>query len=603
VEWAAFERSAELNSVRHAIKRAPKTFPNGTLLIIDGLRESWSIEAIQTAEASVSDLQEPKYFAGVFPAKGEPAKTTGNFTVEFAVLDGVKPKAVPQSEAEVVNSALAVVEATVDDKGRWQIDIDSKSPKFKRTFTLREISKSDRPKWEFSHLRSVRLRAAYFITTEIEPLAGIKKNKLMRILRSKGGIKLYRNGFRVAPYGNPDDDWLELDLVQAARTFLPPVKRTNWVGYASITDPENELTSETSSREGLVLNEFFNELVKFSRNVLVLSVTEIASRRGKKIYASDSTFGQAKSERALKAAKSISTYLEDLQKTRKSSAPGYAKEQLTDSTLAEVKTELETLLKDATELTGEVSILRVFASVGMSVLMFSHEVKGLLANMLSQVDTLIESGDLPSKTQRHLKEFREMLDRLQHLTNFYESTGSAAADRSISEADALSLVNNFVESFAPQAKKRGVTLRFEGDATSPIFMVAMHEAEFASVLINLYTNAIKAILRNGNDKKREIVMRHSRVGANEVIEVLDTGTGIKAADADRIFEPFFTTTPVKRALRPGDADMFGTGLGLTIARDAIQAARGNIEVVIPPPSGFSTCLRIELPQIPHEEKQ
>lgn len=604
VEWKAFEKSTELTSVRNPIKRTAKKFNQGTLLIIDGLREPWSLESIQTAEAYVSDLQEPKYFKGVFPSDkaAKSPSSVGNFIVEFSVLDGVLPKPIPQSETEVVNSALAVVEATVDDAGRWEIYVASKPLDYEQTFTVREISKDKRAEWTFTHLRSVQLRAAYFIS-ETELLAGIKKSKLEKILRSRGGIKLYRNSFRVPPYGNPGDDWLKLDRYEASRAILVPVKRTNWVGYVSITDPLNKSTSETSSREGLVVNEYFNELVRFTLNTLLLLAAEIGQRRGKKVYASDTSFGQAKSERALRAASTISKYLEDLQKTRKGGATGYTKDALTDSTLADIKIELEKLLKDASELTGEVSILRVFASVGMSVLMFSHEVKGLLTNMVSQIDTLLEDSGMPAKTKRHLKEFRGMLDRLQHLTNFYESTGSAAADRSISEAEPLSLVNGFVESFAPQATKRGITLRFEGDATLPIYKVAMHEAELSSVLINLYTNAVKAILRHGNAKKREIIMRHSRVGANEVIEVLDTGSGIKAGDKDKIFTPFFTTTPVKRALRPGDADMFGTGLGLTIARDAIQAARGNIEVVFPPPTGFSTCLRIELPQIPHDEKK
>jgi signal transduction histidine kinase len=603
VEWAAFEQSADLSSVRQPIKRLTKSFPQGTTLVIDGLREPWSMEAIQTAEAYVSDLQEPKYFAHVFQANKSPQApgVSATFSVEFSVLDGVKPTPIPQSEVEVVNSALAVVEATVDDKGRWEINVSSSPLKYHQTLTLRDIPKKKAPIWSFSHLRSVKLRAAYFVS-DAELLPGIRKKKLEKILRARGGIKLYRNGFRVPPYGNPGDDWLKLDRLEAARAILVPIKRTNWVGYVSINDLKHELAIETSSREGLIVNEFFNELVAFSRNVLLEVATEVGRRRGKKIYASDTSFGQAKSERALKAAKTIARYLQDLQSTREGRGSDSSKEAITDATLAEVRTELEALVKDATELTGEVSILRVFASVGMSVLMFSHEVKGLLANMISQINTLTEDRELPSKTKRHLKGFQGMLDRLQHLTNFYESTGSAAADRSISEADPLSLVNGFVESFAPQAEKRGIALRFEGDSTSRICKVAMHEAELSAVLINLYTNAVKAIQRTAG-KKREIVMRHSRVGNNEVVEVLDTGAGIKASDRKKIFDPFFTTTPVKRALRPGDADMFGTGLGLTIARDAIESARGTIDVVTPAPKGFSTCLRIELPQIPHEKEK
>lgn len=603
VEWNAFEKSAELFSLRHPIKRVPKTFSKGTTLIIDGLRESWSLDAIQEAEAYVGDLTEPGYFASVLPESEGTPKLKGDpgFKVQFSIIDGVMPKPIARAEAEVVNSAAALVDATVRHDGTWEVKITSRALRYSRTFVLRDIGKDEKALWKFTSLREVRVRAAYVIS-DADYLQGLKAGRLKKILRTRGGIKIYRNGFRVPPYGNPDNDWLSLDRMEAGRAILVPVKSSNWLGFVSIADPGHKRAIETSSREGLVMNEFLAELTQFAKNSLVLAAIEIGRLRKKKIYASDPDFGQAKSERALKAANTLSKYLADLQKTRKGSA-GYAKEALTDSALADIKVELEKLVKDASDLTGEVAILRVFASVGMSVLMFSHEVKNLLGSMLGQIDDLAEDDDIPARTKKRLKELRSMLGRLQHLTGFYEATGSAAADRTVSGVDALSLVNSFVESFAPQAAKRGIALKFEGDATLPVRAVSMHEAELSSVLINLYTNAVKAIDRHGGTKAHEIIMRHSRVGDSEVIEVLDTGAGIKAADKESIFKPFFTTTPVKRALRPGDPEMFGTGLGLTIARDAIRGARGNIEVVLPPPRGYSSCLRIELPHIPDDPKE
>jgi signal transduction histidine kinase len=606
IDWAAFEKSAELIAVRHPIKRVPKASPHGTMLIVDGLREPWSIDAIQTAESYVNDLAEPRYFNAYLPDDAKPptSRRDPGFSVEFSVLDGVMPKAVPGAEAEVVNSATALLDASIDEYGEWKVHIISTPHKLDRTFTIRDVRKDEKNEWKFEHLRSMRLRAAYFVReSELELVGGIKRAKLNRMLRTRGGIKLYLNRFRVAPYGSPGDDWLNLDRLETMRHLLVPIKSTNWVGFVSIQDPDNNRAIETSSREGLVQNEFLGELVEFTRKALTWLAVEVGRARKKKIYASDVDFGQAKSERALRAATTISKYLGELQKARQGGATGYTKDAITDATLADIRVELEKMLKDASELVGEVAVLRVFASVGMSVLMFSHEVKSLLVGMQSQIDELVDDDSLAPKIKRHLRVFRGMLDRLQHLTGFYESTGSVAADRTVSGVDVLSMVNGFVESFAPQAKKRGITLRFEGDPTLPIRTVAMHEAELSSVLINLYTNAVKAIQRHPNARNREVVMRHSRAGNLEIIDVLDTGVGIRASEKENIFKPFYTTTPVKRALRPGDPEMFGAGLGLTIARDSVRAARGTIEVVVPPPQGYSTCIRMELPQIPHEQDQ
>ena len=450
------------------------------------------------------------------------------------------------------------------------------------------------------HLKSIRLRAAYFVY-EAELLGSLKVGKLKRVLKERGGIRLYRNGFRVAPYGSPGNDWLNLDRLEAQRSILVPLKNINWVGYVTV-DRANKLAVETSSREGLVENEFLVELTQFVRQALVAMAAEVGYARKKKVYASDPDFGQAKSERTYKAIRTVSKYIDELQQAR-ATGSGYTKDAVTDSSIAEIKVELSKMLKDADELVGEVGILRVFASVGMSVLMFSHEVKGLLSSMIGQIDELVDDGKLPPQTKRRLTDLRGSLGRLQHLTGFYESTGSAASDRSVVGIDLLSMTHNFVESFAPQATKRGITLRFEGDERMPLAKVAMHEAEFSSVLINLYTNSVKAILRNSAAKKREIVMRHSRAGTTDIVDVLDTGDGIKAAEKDKVFTPFYTTTPVKRALRAGDPEMFGTGLGLSISRDAVRAARGTMDVVFPPPAGFSTCMRIELPHIPHEKDE
>jgi len=342
----------------------------------------------------------------------------------------------------------------------------------------------------------------------------------------------------------------------------------------------------------------------FAKNSLSLCAVAVGRERGKKVYASDpGVFGQTKVEKARATIQRLSKELKELSATRKSNISSYAKETQTEATISDVTSELALLLKDTTELAGEMSIFRVLASVGMSVLMFSHEVKGVLVAMLAQIDVLIADDGIERRTARKLSTLKEHMLRLQHHTGFYEATGGAAAARDRVYTDMLAAASHFVQTFEPQAARRGIVLKYEANVMLPPLQVGIHEAEFAAILINLYTNAVKAIERRTALANRKITVRHSRSGSKEFLEFLDNGVGIPEADRERVFEPFYTTNPVRTSLRPGDPETFGTGLGLTITRDAVKSAGGTISVVTPPPTGYSTCFRVELPHLQHEKSK
>ena len=83
------------------------------------------------------------------------------------------------------------------------------------------------------------------------------------------------------------------------------------------------------------------------------------------------------------------------------------------------------------------------------------------------------------------------------------------------------------------------------------------------VFLNLLLNAAQAIADQGR------ITVQSDAAGNEIrIRISDNGCGIPAGNLDRIFDPFFTTREVGS----------GTGLGLTVCRDIVQAHGGRIEV-------------------------
>jgi signal transduction histidine kinase len=96
----------------------------------------------------------------------------------------------------------------------------------------------------------------------------------------------------------------------------------------------------------------------------------------------------------------------------------------------------------------------------------------------------------------------------------------------------------------------------------------VNPAQIQQVLLNLLINARQAMPRGGTATVRVALDTAGRVAE---IRIADTGTGIAPADLRRIFEPFFTTKT-----GPDESGLGGTGLGLSVCREIVEAHRGRL---------------------------
>ena len=110
---------------------------------------------------------------------------------------------------------------------------------------------------------------AYFVYNRAA-IGGISVTAARDMSRRYGGIRLYRDGLRVMPYGEPNDDWLGLSELQGSRSStLVPVRNFNWFGQVLIGRERNPQLIDTASREGLVNNAAFWRLREILRDGLV----------------------------------------------------------------------------------------------------------------------------------------------------------------------------------------------------------------------------------------------------------------------------------------------------------------------------------------------
>jgi two-component system phosphate regulon sensor histidine kinase PhoR len=107
------------------------------------------------------------------------------------------------------------------------------------------------------------------------------------------------------------------------------------------------------------------------------------------------------------------------------------------------------------------------------------------------------------------------------------------------------------------------------------------------IVENLLDNAIKYTPEEG-----EISVRLSSQGGWVLIEVSDTGMGIREEDMERVFERFYRTREAR------DPRLEGTGLGLSIVKSLVEYYEGTITVSSYPGKGSIFC--VSLPLKPHK---
>ena len=110
------------------------------------------------------------------------------------------------------------------------------------------------------------------------------------------------------------------------------------------------------------------------------------------------------------------------------------------------------------------------------------------------------------------------------------------------------------------------------------------------VLINLLVNAAQAADKDYS-RIRLHVCRGDSWTNRLVMEIIDNGCGMDEATVSRIFEPFFTTKE----------EGCGTGLGLYISKNLIEAAGGSISVESEP--GRGTSFRVIFPDLESREPE
>jgi len=209
----------------------------------------------------------------------------------------------------------------------------------------------------------------------------------------------------------------------------------------------------------------------------------------------------------------------------------------------------------------------------------SHELRSPLARLQLAIDLARQDPSKLAQTMARIELESQRLDELvgELLTLARLEVGNR--DGAMAEIDLTELVESIAEDahFEAQASNRGV--RFQGE---PGVVLKAHVELLLRAIENVVRNAVKYTAPG-----TEVEVDIARIPNQPTIAIVvsDHGPGVPAAHLDAIFEPFYRAENGRAA--------HGFGLGLAIARRAVEANGGKIIAQNRPEGGLR--VRIELP--------
>lgn len=426
-------------------------------------------------------------------------------------------------------------------------------------------------------------------------------------LNNNSGIRIYRDNFRVRPYGEVGKsswDWLGLgrrqaDDPSALRSGRWKVSPANISGVIKISRLNNLGLEDKSSREGIVENSTF----ALFKSVVEALIREFEQDRGgiyKEVYRDflsrkeTPTDDELKPSQEIDAEKIAQKIFENLKKENKA-----VEEDSDKLALALLKEkararEIDDRLEDMKK---ENSLLRVFASSGITIAAFTHELDSLNAKLGGRFDQLEKLFNnyvgLDSASRASLADYKDPYKRIAMLKRDDERVRnwikySLRTIRKDKRNRKIVTIKSYLENLRDEWNSTLIERQtvFEVAFSSDDLAIRCYEIDLDCIFNNLIINSVDAFKRPGFFGDRMIRIHAGSSVDGVLFTYRDSGPGLSPSIINPldIFKPTFTTKKNKLG------QDIGTGLGMWLVKKTLDEYSGNAELVAG--NGFS--LKLEL---------
>lgn len=550
INWKDFDNDDMLEEVPISLtERSPQEFMGertGTKIVIRKLRNSWTRGGIRSLYTAINSLNSP-------------FENQSSFRVLFKI-DNTEWLHGLLSFEEIKDNALFIAEAVIDGnqivefryeftpwttlrklKGRVLHEPNNPINMIQKEYdenlkkkVFKDIDLSD------YKIGQVKLKILIFdMDTNLMSLGGISdKRGFKSYLKDNGGVRVYRDDVRVYDYGEPGNDWLNLDL---ERVNLPTARISNniIIGAVSLNRLKSRDLIEKTNREGFIENEAFRTFysaIRFTISQIVL-------------------------QRNIDKEKIRNFYGKNLPKEPVVGTLGVLREKV-ESGLSNTPIKKEILgmlseIEDDYKTISEIYIRSASAGLGLSIVI--HEIEKIISELLK----VVEEYKYPDRIKSLTK----------HLGELIQGYSALIRKRTRKSTDLKQIVKDALWNidFRLRSHKIEIVKAYEKEKDFNT-IVKCSDNLIIGTIINIIDNSIWW-LNYGKVQNRKIWIDITNEHPEHItILIADNGPGFTLLPEDMI-KPFISSKEN------------GIGIGLHIAYEIMNSHGGDL--IFPEPDDFS----------------
>lgn len=526
IDWGKFDQDKYLSQVPIIVsERPPVVFPGektGTRIEISDLWQKWDRRMIRNLSRSVNSICSPFKKAGDFYANFELIGNSKWLEGLISVKD-ILEYSLFQATCKITGDEISYdyefkpYPALVNVKGR-------------KLFHKEKAPKKIEPAIIDQYIGDFELDLFIFDREPAILELGVADRKgLKDFLDSNGGIRVYRDNVRVYDYGEPENDWLDLD---ARRVNIPASRISNNIvlGAVSLNLETSAGLIEKTNREGFINNVAFRAL----RKAVLYLIAQVEAERKVDKDRIRNSYGRTQ-----------------VQKVREP--------VLEELTVLRQEVQKRGLEKDIGGLIDRIEadfiLIRdrfiTSATTGLSLSVVIHEVEKGIAELLKAVNE-----ELVSENIRNLA---------AHLAELVEGFAALIRRSGRTKEKASNLIKNAVFNTRLRLKLHRIILEIDPELED--FETICSNRLIISTLMNLIDNSIWWLDNKWGEAStnKKIYIGTSRnLGGDPAIIVADNGPGFMDLP-EELIQPFFSRKPD------------GMGLGLHLADQVMKAQGGRVE--------------------------
>jgi len=386
------------------------------------------------------------------------------------------------------------------------------------------------------------------------------RRRVMELQRQWSGIMLFRDGYRVFPYGGEGDDWLKLDR-QALSSGGYKLNKAQFIGAVTISRTANPELIDQTSREGLK---------DCPEKFVLIEVIGYAIQERLRLFLDEIEARQKHIELDLDQAE---TRVEDLEKRARRSIKELEKRHSSERSqlrellmmFDEMRHGFDRAKARAEEVEDERDRMLQLAGIGLMLEVIAHELARSTEYTLRMLDES-KAEHLPADVASLFRALREEMKTMNKRLRVLDPLSVSGRQRKekFSLAD---LVRDILDGHSAQFRRHHIEAILDVVDTPSDVRVHGVRGMFVQIIENLIQNSIYWFdLRRRDEDDFKPVITITVGPAPVVLEYTDNGPGIQPSLREEVFKPFFSTKGKARR----------QGLGLFIARDCAAYHGGQL---------------------------